>query len=98
MSQPDTTDSSPAFGAAHKGDQSLPVQSAQACLVRPCDDTRPCAGRPRKKSPDPTHLRSVDGPERQPQPPPETFPLKPERPTKPTIRAAKSCRLQQRPA
>jgi hypothetical protein len=35
---------------------------------------------------------------RKPQITPKTFPLNPERPRKPTIRAAKSCRLQQRPA
>lgn len=52
----------------------------------------------RKKSPDPTHLHSVAGWDAAASDSPETFPLNPERPRKPTLRAAKSCRLQQSPA
>jgi hypothetical protein len=48
--------------------------------------------------PDPTHLHSVDGIVRQPHIVPKTFPLNPERPTKPTVWAAKSGRVQQRTA
>jgi hypothetical protein len=65
-------------------------------MNRPRGSTKPEP--PRKKSPDPTHLHPVDGSYASQRDAQKTFPLNPERPRKPTIRAAKSCRLQQRPA
>ena len=63
----------------------------QAMTGQPNQDRR------RKKSPDPTHLHSVDGSFASHRPP-ETFPLNPERPTTPTVQAAKSCRPKQKTA
>jgi hypothetical protein len=64
--------------------------------VASTESTEP--GRPRKKSPDPTHLHSIDGSCAIASDTRGDVPAKRERPPTPTIRAAKSCRLQKRPA
>jgi hypothetical protein len=56
----------------------LPGRGAK---VRRINQTRAA----RKKSPDPTHLHSVDGWDATASDTPEAFPLNPERPTTPTL-------------